>query len=695
MWKIPGFFMKIPAGYAGHWLSCIFIILLVSGITAKATFALSIHLPDLFQATENTSDSLKYSRLVSDSSAISEFQRIEFGVQLPAYLTREIAVFFTKPYFTEGINPYDPEQIDLYAIFRSPSGKILRVNGFFFRDFMRSFCTEKAYPCWEEKPTPWPWRIRFSPDEPGVWKFVIHAVFSNSHWPKLLSAEGSFQCTASMNKGYINVNSGNMISRGRSDAAFPLLGLNTDWYRWGMVNHNISREYQKFFSELHLNGANLASLSFINRTGLQIEWEHLGVYESVEVMNNSPDYNANRQAHAWEVDQILALADTFDIFLKFNFLQHADFGPDFWNWSENPYHTGIPSVIKPMDFFTDSIARKAFRNKLRYMIARWGYSTQIAWYELATEIDNIEGSSSIEPAVLDWFNEMSAAIKGFDNRKHLISGSYATHLSGNNSKYWVWHSDNCDLVNLHAYGENKRTNFDRYYVMKKTSAILRGKPILFGEIGGHVDPGVDEVTDRQFRSNIWATTLMSGGVTGLYWHWEAVIPRGYLLHYKSLSQFVNMIDWADYPQARRFPKFHGITLRGRNYRVENFYRIGSDRQSAIGWIHNSSAYWYNMGLKPVYSSQGHLVHPSDDDRWSIPVKKTRDFARISGLKPWKRYCFTPYFIGKDGLKQQPSIDFLSNIAGQIDVPTWKFFYQVEDFSFILKTGNCNCNLIQN
>jgi hypothetical protein len=55
----------------------------------------------------------------------------------------------------EYVNPFDPDEIDITAIFISPSGKQWKVPGFYYYS-MGSL-----------------WKVRFSPDETGVWNYKI------------------------------------------------------------------------------------------------------------------------------------------------------------------------------------------------------------------------------------------------------------------------------------------------------------------------------------------------------------------------------------------------------------------------------------------------------------------------------------------------------------------------------------------
>ena len=53
-------------------------------------------------------------------------------------------------------NPYDPEDIDVYAKFTTPSGRVIRINGFY-----------------DDYDNAGQWKVRFSPAEPGEYSYQL------------------------------------------------------------------------------------------------------------------------------------------------------------------------------------------------------------------------------------------------------------------------------------------------------------------------------------------------------------------------------------------------------------------------------------------------------------------------------------------------------------------------------------------
>jgi len=80
-------------------------------------------------------------------------------------------------------NPYDPEEIDLYAIFHSPSGKEIRINGF--------------YDNYEDTDQ---WKIRFSPNETGEYNYQV---FVENNGQKGKTDTRTFEAVNSEHSGWI------------------------------------------------------------------------------------------------------------------------------------------------------------------------------------------------------------------------------------------------------------------------------------------------------------------------------------------------------------------------------------------------------------------------------------------------------------------------------------------------------------
>lgn len=88
------------------------------------------------------------------------------------------------------------------------------------------------------------------------------------------------------------------------------------------------------------------------------------------------------------MDKVLELAEQKGIYIMLTFINHGQFSTKVNpQWNENPWNKKNGGILtKPEEFFTNTEAKKQFKKIIRYIIARWGYSTNIMSWELFNEV---------------------------------------------------------------------------------------------------------------------------------------------------------------------------------------------------------------------------------------------------------------------------------------------------------------------
>jgi hypothetical protein len=137
-------------------------------------------------------------------------------------------------------------------------------------------------------------------------------------------------------------------------------------------------QHFKWMEELSESGGNFIRVGLVP-WGFTFEWNQLGNY-------------TQGQPKLWEMDKLLDKAHNLGIYVNLHMNIHGPFLPprvpaSKMGWPNNPYNTGLEGVTEPIHFFTDAEAIKYYQRKLRYMMARWGYSTNLAVWELFSEVD--------------------------------------------------------------------------------------------------------------------------------------------------------------------------------------------------------------------------------------------------------------------------------------------------------------------
>ena len=198
---------------------------------------------------------------------------------------------------------------------------------------------------------------------------------------------------------------------------------------------------------------------------------------------------------------------------------------------------GPGDVPTGRDFFISAEAKARYRNYLRYIVARWGYSPSVAMWEFFNEIDNIQFRRADKPIpaeeIVAWHAEMAAYLKGLDPFGHIVTTSISHRdLEGLNDIADI------DINQKHIYcATSDIPGTIRRYEKE------HGKPYVIGEFGYEWDwsKNFDDFAgdmDADFRRGLWYGLFSPTPVTPMSWWWEWFDRRGlmsYFRHVRTVS----------------------------------------------------------------------------------------------------------------------------------------------------------------
>jgi hypothetical protein len=259
------------------------------------------------------------------------------------------------------------------------------------------------------------------------------------------------------------------------------------------------------------------------------------------------------------------------------------------------------------DFFTLSEARRQFRNRLRYTVARWSYSRHVLAWELWNEINAVDRDvSSDRPLLTGWNKEMCAYLKSIDPAKHLTTNSLGS------SGFWpeMWELPENDFAQTHNYygwhrAEDEELAHDMAGFALKWLEPVRHfrKPYLFTEFGViREKPDFRVLCDRDsegvhLHNGLWAPLAHGAAGTGHLWWWgQYVDPKNLYFHFLPVARFTADIPWTSegFQQAAvkaDHPRVRALGLRGRTM--------------SILWVQNADHTWWNVvHKKPIPAIEG-------------------------------------------------------------------------------------------
>lgn len=498
-------------------------------------------------------------------------------------------------------NPFSPEEVDLKVHFLTPASR---------EHVMPAFYDEE-----EGQPV---WKVRYAPMEVGRYRYYIVLGETKK------TAEQAFDCVPSDNNGFVRVSpDGHKYFKFDSGKPYFAIGHNVCW----------TDDYEYYFRKMAACGENYTRIWMIY-WNIALEWsDNVGI-EWLGTIEKDPNYLGLGRYHsgkAKRIDQILDLAEKYGIYImlcleSFNNLRISNPYPAYQG---NPYAKRNGGMLeKPEQFFTHPEAKRLFKQRLRYIVARYAYHPHILCWEFWNEVDGIE--NYISKDVTAWHQEMARYLRQIDPMGHLISTSFA----GTAGDPAIWKLPEMDFTQNHQYGSQDMAASIRYWTQRNISEFE--KPQLFGEYG--IDPISELDPDGiNLHNGIWAAALSGSAGTAMLWWWDSYIdPNNLYYHFQPLARFVEdagcpQTDFRDAAIGDiRYatPQFRDLELYctgERGYQPMGPYRILRDG-TVEGGV-QIAKYLY-APQSPMHIAQTFLVDYPGDGTFEVHIAEVPSHGRL-------------------------------------------------------------------
>jgi len=429
-------------------------------------------------------------------------------------------------------NNFDPDVIRVDAEFTSPSGRKTTVPAFWYQAHTRALVDGAQVLTPNAAPE---WRLRFTPEESGEYSIEFVGLIEPDFVLGPVNATFSVTPIADgAQRGcWIRVGADKRTLATSDGRPLRLIGANVCW-----GGARASYNFDDWFAAMHDAGENFARLWFA-------PWS-MGIEHKPGTLNH---YDL---AEAWQVDHVLELAERNGINVLIAMDHHGMFmfNDPAWGGSNNWWLRSSPYAIEnggpcasPDAFFTSTEARKVYQKRLRYMIARYGWSPRLLSWQFFNEIDNcyIPRSDLVHEHVVAWHKAMGEWLRANDPYAHLIS----TSLTGASNRPDYWTMPEMDFSVYHSYGEADPA----LHIARLSADFVRryGKPVMIGEFGTdfrHWNLAADPYL-RGFRQGLWGGTLGGSMGTSMSWWWEDLHDDNVYPLYKVLGRVMARAGWAE------------------------------------------------------------------------------------------------------------------------------------------------------
>jgi hypothetical protein len=537
------------------------------------------------------------------------FEKIEIGLDLPKEIDQRIDRFFKETGRREQtINPYNRKDLLVTADLKGPSGRLYTAQGFYYEEFRKDLARNK----WIRDTTSYDQRLRFSLAEPGHYSVTIN-VQTKVH--PSISVSFELDVTGSANPGYLQIGkNGKHLSFSGTGESFFGVGQAIPWTTWEeWAKADLASSPDKF-EDLHiaLRALDTAQGNFTRFVAapwfMQLEWEALGNYR-------------DKMGQAWEFDRIVEFCEEKEIYFLFCALMQSplvsrsddkEYILPKIRWETYCYNDNDKTptekaaepaigIDEPIEFFSNVRAIEHTKDYFRYLIARYGYSTALAGWQLVSEVDETvdyrdgeENGATIDHSsnrthVRNWTKTMSSYMKSDLQDPHLISIAI---IKGKGYSKTFWDPDLFDIPEIsffgfHDYifeqssGKGKILNRNLLYRYQTVNEVNMGfqngsisypsyqnKAFIYDEFGQilvipkpegkdiHVDPVVEfnNCVDFIFKQDLWFTFASGCAVAGLDWwnHHKTERHAMWSNYFPGLIKFTSNIDFekVDYTTVR-------------------------------------------------------------------------------------------------------------------------------------------------
>ena len=439
---------------------------------------------------------LRLKRVGAPGGVVGLYEPVEFALDLSATYD----------------NPFDPDDVEVDATFTTPGGRTEQVGGFYYQGFRAEHEDGQELLSPEGDAG---WRVRYTPREVGVHRLTVRV---RDRSGEVRSEPVEFRCVASDAPGFARI--------GDAPASGPrYFRLDGGGGSLFLIGHNVTTypgNLAEVFERMAAGGENYTRF-WMWSNALGLEWAApVGHY---------------RLDEAWRLDRVLELARANGIYVMLCLDTHQDFRE---KWSRNPYNAerGGPCT-RVMDFFQSARARAAYRKRLRYVVARWGYHPNLLCWEFLNEAEGFGASGEHKDVVAGWHARMGRYLAELDPFDHPITSSLWT------TEGWpeLWNLPEMQIVQSHMYANDERADMAGLVagVCAQKLRDYPGKPHVFGEYGirSGADTAAADPTGVHLHNGNWAA-LASGAASNpvSWWHRQYIEPLGLYRVYGGLARYV-------------------------------------------------------------------------------------------------------------------------------------------------------------
>lgn len=569
------------------------------GVTVEHAFQTDSIFNVKLTLTDNDGKTSTGSTFVFVLSETEKLSKLTFVTQQAKTNQKIEAIFQVNANYT---SVYNPDEVAIDATITCPDGKSFSIPAFYYvkeRMENTSWVTDESYQAW---------MIRFISEQTGTHHVQLTLTDAEG---TISSANFELEVSAGNAKGIIrNDAENNQYYRHYTGEPFYPLGINIGW--------NSIANYTTTINNLTEGKANIFRYWHTPFAQQALEWKKNGFYDGLGIYS---------QKAAAMSDSLINLCEANDFYMQLAIFQHGMFSENVdAMWEDSPYNTVNGGYVdRAEEYFYNDDCKAQTKKLLRYIVARWGYSTHLFAWEFFNEVQftGIHNSqtSAWYPGVLSWHKEMSDYVASIDPFNHIQTTSAA-----HDQLYDMDTVPELDVVQYHLY--SSRLLDEQIELDFRFRKDLQHTSIINGEYGTNVE--AETPFDMQ-RHAVWNGIMTQ--VPRYMWIWEHYLELTWTGLFTMPAQYLADEDLAHEPNLDTY-----------NYEVNHTEKVFH----ILGMASDNKNYY------------GYLYDPNNGNNISgaqLELKKI----------PYGNYTIS-YYLPVSGTIQQTDSVALIKLTNRLDLP---------------------------
>lgn len=477
----------------------------------------------------------------------------------------------------EKLNVYKKDEVDITIKMVSASGNIITADAFYFEEY--HFADDgEIMARTEKKPC---FRIRVMPSEEGKWNYTVSLKIRNENKDTL---DGYIEIYKSDDESRLLSVEPNRKQVFATPSGEPVIMIGEN------LNYNVPVSNKEHFAKYITENMKILAHNGAN---------HVRIFDKIESGSQIRDgvYNMSQRASAmW--DKIIKTADELGMYVTFVLMDFCElvnplFAKSCWHTDNGGYLTDS------IEFFSDEKSKAAYKEYLRYIVSRFGYSESILTWELFNELDRTDAIfNNRHEEVTAWIAEMTDKLRSLDQARHMLSNSifFINLIAKYYKPFDFIYYHQCNHATVSYLSEIHRNSWRAYGCpsINGDGGVVGATEALCGD---SISPELTVV-----HQGNWAGVMGGGAGTVMNNNWHRLSEYKGEWCYKAISEMAKKIPWCD--KEMKMVTFETI-------------KISNHQISVLGYSGSTFAYlwFYNNHLLPIRKDE--TVFDSEKVRFSV------------------------------------------------------------------------------